>query len=166
MDNNPTETLLLARRGASRRAMSLLELTIVVGILGLLTVAAATKFGNSTLGNGGAEGFARKFALALTHARRSTISSGDNHYLQLTNFNGSIVSYALFRRVSGGDVQVDETRSVPQGVVVTSSAMTLEFNFEGAAIGAYIVSIAGPNRSWDVSVTTLTGSVQVAETTL
>ncbi len=165
MDHSPTKNLPMTRRDSSRRAMSLLELTIVVAILGLLSVASITKFGHSTLANGGAEGFARKLSLALVHARRSTISTGDNHYLQMSTSGGSVISYALFRRTSGGDVQVDETRSVPQEVTVNSSATTLEFDFEGAALGAYTVDIAGPNRSWQVSTVILTGAVRVVETT-
>jgi len=165
MDNHPNTIPLMARRKTLRRAMSLLELTIVVAILGLLSVASISRYGHSALASGGAEGFARKLSLALVHARRSTISTGDNHYLQLTTSGSSIASYALFRRTSGGDVQVDEIRSVPQEVAVTSSATTLEFDFEGAALGAYSIDIAGPNRSWQVSTVILTGAVRMVETT-
>lgn len=153
----------MVHREISRRAMSLLELTIVVAILGLLTIAAVTRFGQDSLGNGGAEGFARKLALSLVQARRSTISTGDNHYLQLTSSGGSVTSFALIRRASGGDTQVDETRSVPQDVTVTSADSVLEFDFEGSALGFYSVTSAGPDRSWSVSVVTLTGAVRVTE---
>ena len=37
------------------------------------------------------------------------------------------------------------------------------FDFDGAALGSYTVTVAGPERSWTVSVVMLTGSVQVAE---
>ncbi len=163
MDSHSTKTPLMACRENSRRAMSLLELTIVIAILGLLSVAAATRYGHDSLGNGGAEGFARKLALSLVHARRSTISTGDNHYLQLTSSGGSVTSYALIRRASGGDTQVDETRTVPQDVTVTSASSVLEFDFEGSALSAYSITVAGPDRSWSVSVVLLTGAVQVAE---
>ena len=165
MDSIPIRTSLIARRDTSRRAMSLLELTVVVAILGLLTIASITRFGHAAIENGGAEGFTRKLSLALVHARRSTISTGDNHYLQLATSGGNVISYALFRKASGGDIQVDQTRTVPQGVTVTSAATTLEFDFEGAALAAYSVSISGPNRSWDVSIIALTGAVLVTETT-
>ena len=155
----------MARRECSRRAMSLLELVIVVAIVGLVTAASVSRFGHSTLGNGGAEGFSRKVALALSHARRATIATGDNHYLLLTTSGGNVSSYALFRRAGGGDVQVDQTRTVPQDVTVTATATTLEFDFEGAALAAYTISVVGPDRSWDVSVVGLTGAVVVTETT-
>jgi len=147
------------------RAMSLLELTIVVAILGLLSVASISRYGHNAIGNGGGEGFARKLSLALVHARRSTITTGDNHFLQLTSSGGNVTSYALIRRASGGDTQVDETRTVPQDVTATSAASVLEFDFEGSALGSYSITVAGPNRSWNVSVVMLTGAVQVIETT-
>ena len=153
----------MAYRDNSRRAMSLLELTIVVAILGLLSVAAVTRYGQSSLENGGAEGFARKLALSLNYARRSTISTGDNHFLQLAGSGGNVTSYLLIRRASGGDTPVDQTRTVPAGVTVTSADSDLEFDFDGAALGVYSITVAGPDRSWSLSVGMLTGAVQVAE---
>ncbi|MEM8944047.1 MAG: hypothetical protein AAGD11_02610 [Planctomycetota bacterium] len=145
--------------------MSLLELTIVVSIVGLLTIAAIGRYGDNTLGNGGAEGFSRKLAVALSHARRATISTGDNHYLQLSSSGGSVTSFALVRRATGGDVQVDQTRNVPANVTVTSAASTLEYQFDGSALATYSISVAGPHRTWTVSVVLLTGAVQVVEVT-
>ncbi len=163
MDTYSIRTPHLACREPLRRAMSLLELAIVVAILGLLTVASVTRYGHNSLGNGGAEGFARKLALSLNHARRSTISTGDNHFLQMTGTGGSVTSYALIRRASGGDVQVDETRTVPQNVTVTSASTALEYDFEGSALSSYSITVSGPDRNWSVTVVMLTGAVQVAE---
>lgn len=165
MDNQPTKTLLVARHDQSRRAMSLLELAVVVAILGLLTSAAITRFDTATLATSGAEGLVRRISLTLVHARRSTISTGDNHYLRFTSAGGNIASFALFRRASGGDVQVDQTWLVPQGVTATSGNTILEYDFEGSALAGYSVNIAGPDRSWNVSVVAVTGMVRVAETT-
>ena len=153
----------MARREPSRRAMSFLELIAVVAIIALLTTAAITRYGHDALGNGSAEGFARKLALSMVHARRATISTGDNHYLQLTNSGGSITDYSLIRRASGGDTQVDETRAVPADITVVSAATTLEFDFDGSALGSYWVTVVGPDRTWVVSTVMLTGTVQVAE---
>ncbi|NOY43192.1 MAG: type II secretion system protein [Planctomycetes bacterium] len=155
----------MARCDTSRRAMSLLELTAVVAISGLLALAGITSYGSSTLATGGAEGFARKLSLALVHARRSTISTGDNHYLLLSVPSSNVTGFTLYRRIGKGDVQVDQTWAVPKDVVVTSKATTLEFDFEGSALGGYSISVAGPDRSWSVSVVALTGAVRVTETT-
>jgi hypothetical protein len=145
--------------------MSFLELSVVVAIIGLLTATAITTFGRSTLSNGSAEGFARKFCLAMVHARRATISTGDNHYLQLTPSAASATSFALFRRTGGGEVQVDTSRLVPEGVTLTSSHALIEFDFDGAALSGYSIDIVGDDRSWNLAVVTLTGTVSVTETT-
>lgn len=156
-------TKLMARRVPARRAMSFLELAIVVSIVGLLTATAITTFGTSTLSNGGAEGFARKLAIALIHARRATISTGDNHFVQLSPSAANATSFALYRRTGGGDVQVDASRPVPNDVTLSGSHAVLEFDFDGAALAGYSLTIAGNDRSWTLSVVTLTGTVSVTE---
>ncbi|MDZ4656001.1 MAG: hypothetical protein SH868_00340 [Bythopirellula sp.] len=160
-----TSTIFMARRAPVRRAMSFLELAVVVAIVGMLTVAAITTFGSSTLGNGGAEGFVRKLSLALVHARRATISTGDNHYVQLSPSAGNATSFALYRRTGAGNIQVDAPRPVPQDVTVSSSHAALEFDFDGAALAGYTIDVAGEQRSWNLAVVTLTGSLSVTETT-
>jgi prepilin-type N-terminal cleavage/methylation domain-containing protein len=158
-------SLLRARCTHVRRAFSFLELVAVIAMIGVVALAAGAYLGTSSLGNGEAEGFARKISLALNYARRSTISTGDNHYLQLAYSGGNVASYTLYRRAAGGDVQVDDTKTVPQDVTVTSAQGTLEFDFEGAALAAYNISVAGPNRSWSVAVVPVTGAIRVTETT-
>jgi len=153
----------MARRETLRRAMSLLELTVVVAVLGLLAIAAVTRYGHNSIGNGEAGGYARKLALSLGYARRSTIATGDNHFLQLTSSGGNVTSFVLTRRTVGGDIAVDSVHTVPTNVMVTSPSSVLEFDFEGSALGAYTVTVAGPDRSWNVSVVMLTGAVQVVE---
>ncbi len=157
--------IFMARRTPVRRAMSFLELAVVVAIVGLLTVTAITTFGSSTLSNGGAEGFVRKISLALVHARRATISTGDNHFVQFSPAASNPTSFALFRRTSGSNIQVDLSRSVPLDVSITSSHSVLEFDFDGAALAGYSISVVGEQRTWNLEVVTLTGSVSVTETT-
>ncbi len=165
MDNHSIKMPPMARRVQSRRAMSLLELTLVVSLLGILSLAIVGRYGGDKLGNGGAEGYARKLALSLNYARRSTILTGDNHFLQLAGSGGNVTSYVLIRRASGGDTQVDQTRAIPADVTVTVTPVVsdLEFDFEGSALGAYSITVAGPDRSWSVTVVELTGAVLVAE---
>ncbi len=153
----------MACRDSSRRAMSLLELTLVLVLVGIISLSAVTRYGSGSLGNGGAEGYARKLALSLGYARRSAIATGDNHHLQLTSSGGSISSFTLMRTIGSGTTQVDQTFTVPDDVTVTSSSSTLEFDFEGSALAAYSITVAGPNRTWTVSVIMLTGAVQVTE---
>lgn len=149
-----------ARRPQGRRAFSLVEMLSVLAIVALLAAAGVTRFGSSTMENVGAEGFARKLALDLMQARRRTIATGDNHYVRLTVAGSRVTSSTMVRRAAGGDVVVDDTRTVPAGVVVTASHTTLEFDFGGAALAAYSVTAAGPNRSWTVSTIMATGAVR------
>lgn len=150
-------------RVAVRRGTNLLELTAVVGIVALVTTASISRFGSNAIGNGSAEGVARKLALSLTYARRATIATGDNHYVRLNDSGGNVVSYDIIQRASGGDVQVDETRNLPTDVSITSSSATLEFEFSGSGLMSYSVVVSGPNRNFNVIVDWLTGSVRVAE---
>src|SRR5687767_5022355 len=113
MHSLPIVIDLKARRPRGRRAFSLLEMLSVLVIVALLAAAGVTRFGSSTLENAGAEGFARKLALDLMQARRRTIATGDNHYVQLTLAGPNVLSYTMYRRAAGGDVVVDQTRNVP-----------------------------------------------------
>jgi hypothetical protein len=46
---------------------------------------------------------------------------------------------------------------------VTSSHPELEFTFEGAALAAYQVTIAGASHTWRASVVPITGAVRVIQ---
>lgn len=151
-----------ARRLPRRRAFSLVELVAIVAIIGLLATAGLMKYGAGTVQNLSGDGIARRLALDLIQARRRTIATGDNHYLLLAPAAGSVTSYKMFRRASGGDVVVDQTQTVPSGVTCSASHTTLEFDFDGAALAAYSASVVAPNRSWTVSTVMATGTVQVA----
>ncbi len=161
MGNHSIKKPLMACREHSRRAMSLLELTIVVAILGILSLAAVTRYGDASLSNGGAEGFARKLALSLNYARHCTISTGENHYVKLINPGSGITSYAIFNRTSG--VQVDETRTVPDGFTVSATGIDLEFDFDGSALATYNIVIMADKRIFNVIVDMLPGSVHIVK---
>lgn len=153
-----------ARRSQGRRAFSLLEMLAVLVIVALLAAAGVTRFGSSTMENVGAEGFARKLALDLMQARRRTIATGDNHYVQLTLAGSNVTNYTMYRRYASGNVAVEQTRTVPAGATVTASHTTLEFDFGGAALAGYSISVAGPQRSWTVSTVMATGAVRTTAT--
>ena len=156
----------MVNANARLRAMSLLELTAVIAVLGVLAIAGISRFGSEAIANGAAQGLARKLSLALTHARRATIATGDNHYVQLTPSSGDITAFATIRRGDGGDVQIDQSMTVPADVNVTSIARELEFDFDGSALSSYNVTISAPTRSWQITVVPLTGAIRVIETTL
>jgi len=147
----------------ARRGLSLLELTVILVVLGVLTFAAISRFSGSTLGVIGAQGEARRVALDFFQARRRAISTGDNHFLRFDSSGGSIVSYTLVRRADGGDVVVDAVRMVPSHVTITSTHSECEFNFQGQALANYQVTVAGGDRSWTVSAIPVTGTIRAQE---
>ena len=153
-----------ARCANARWALSLVELTGVAAIVGIIAVAGITAFGHGTLANGSAEGTARRLALALSHARRATISTGDNHFVQLSPSTGTIESFTVVRRDTS-EIQVEQSFTVAQNVTLSSTSRELEFDFDGTALAGYTVSISGTDRSWDVSVVMSTGKISTTETT-
>lgn len=158
-----SEYRLEARHDFQWRAFSLLEVIAVVTLIGIVSLAAISRFGNATLENLGAEGYARLLQRDLLQARQRTAATGDNHYLSLTTSGSDVTSYSMWRRASGGDVVVDQARVTPQGLTVTASHTALEFDFDGSALASYVVTAAGPDRSWQVSTISATGLSQVTD---
>jgi prepilin-type N-terminal cleavage/methylation domain-containing protein len=151
-------------RPPKRCGFSLIELASVLAVVALLAAAGLTRWGSGTVENVSGESFARRLALDLMQARRRTIATGDNHYLQLSPAAGNVTSYMIYRRASGGDVVVEQTRTTPSGSTVAASHATLEFDFDGAALAAYSVTVTAPSRSWTVSTVMATGAVQTTAT--
>ena len=148
----------MARRASARRAMTLLELAAVVFIVGLLGAVAVTRYGGSAVADAGAQGFAQRVALDFLQARARTISTGDNHCLRFVLSGGEASQYALYRDAGGSDVLVDDIRVVPGDVAVTTGGTTdAEFAFSGEALSSYTITIAGPDRTWTVTVPQVTG---------
>jgi type II secretory pathway pseudopilin PulG len=142
--------------------MTLLELSAVVFIIGLLGAMAVTRYGSSALADVGAQGFARRVSLDCLQARRAAISTGDNHLLRFTIAGGKATQYALYRRQGGSLIQVDTTHAVPSGVdVTTAGAVDLEFTFTGDALGSYAITVAAPDRTRIVAVSQATGKALV-----
>ncbi len=144
--------------------MTLLELTAVVLIIGLLSAMAAVRFGGSAIADVSAQGFARRLAIDCQQARRRAISTGDNHFLRFSFSGGSAASYALYRDQSGSDVRVDDVHAVPDDVTVTTGGATdVEFTFTGEALGSHSLAVQGPDRTWSVVIARLTGQTFVDE---
>jgi type II secretory pathway pseudopilin PulG len=144
--------------------MTLLELTAVVLIIGLLGAMAAVRYGGSAIADVGAQGFARRLAIDCQQARRRAISTGDDHFLHFSFSGGSASGYALYRHQGGSDVQVDDFHTVPEDVTVTTGGVVdIEYTFTGEALGSCVMAIAGPDHTWTVTVVRLTGQVFVDE---
>jgi prepilin-type N-terminal cleavage/methylation domain-containing protein len=158
----PDTATTMARRADARRAMSLLELSVVVMIIGLLGVMAATRYGSSTIADVGAQGFARRLALDFTQARQRAVASGDNHLVRFTISGGKATEYGLYRRQGVNTTLVDEAHTVPADVTVTTGGtIDAEFTFTGEALASYTITIQAPDRTWTVTVPQVTGKAFV-----
>ena len=70
----------------------------------------------------------------------------------------SLSESACLRRVRY--LTLESLREVPTGVTITASHAQAEFTFEGQALAAYSIVVAGPSRSWTVSVVPVSGAVR------
>lgn len=148
----------------ARRGLTLLELTMVLMLIGVFTAVAMARLSKTPITNFASRGDARRLALDLHQIQRRAISTGDNHYLEFVSSGGQVTGYRLYRRLSGGGVQeIDSSRGFPHGETVTTTHNQLEYTFSGAALAAYEVTFAGPNRSWRASVVPVTGAVRIGQ---
>ena len=162
MDLPSPYTTIMARRAIARRAMSLLELSAVAFIIGLITIMAVTRYGAATIADAGADGFARRIALDCLHARRLAIARGDNHLLRFTLDGSTATEYAVYSRQGGSATRIDEVHTVPDGVTVTTGGVSdVEFNFTGEALASYSIGVEAPDRTITVTVVQVTGQAFV-----
>jgi prepilin-type N-terminal cleavage/methylation domain-containing protein len=152
----------MARQAAARRAMTLLELSAVVFIIGLLGAMAASRYGGSTIADVDGQGFSRRLALDCSQARRRAIATGDNHLLQFAISGGEATQYAIYRRQGASTNLVDQVQAVPADVTVTTGgASNVEFTFTGEALTSYTITVQAPDRTWTVTVPQVTGKAFV-----
>jgi prepilin-type N-terminal cleavage/methylation domain-containing protein len=144
-----------------RRAITLLELIAVIAIMAIFVAVAASRIGPETIRDFSARADARRLAADILHARRRSIATGENHYLNFTVKQGRVIGYTLCRQ---GNVAVDEPREFAAGVVVSTSAPKAKFTFEGTALAAYQIVLTGPGQTWQVDVVPATGTAVVTQT--
>jgi type II secretory pathway pseudopilin PulG len=145
-----------------RGGVSLLELLLVVTMMGIFAAVAFARLGPAAGSNFSARAEARRLALDLMHAQRRAISTGQNHFLQMTSSGGGITGYTVRQRVGAGS-QTIETRQFAAPLSVTSSHTDLEFTFDGSSLAAYQVTLNGPDHTWQATVVPITGAVRVTQ---
>lgn len=153
-----------ARPPRGRRAFSLLELTAVVALLGLMAAVAATRFGHDAFAVTGAEGFSRKLSLGLSLARRQAIAEGVNAAVTLERDGGVVTSWTIVRVGGSGDEATDAPVEVPKDVTVTASVDRWEFDFTGtltAPSAGGTIRVDSPNWYWNIQTYPATGGVAV-----
>jgi hypothetical protein len=74
----------MARCAEARRAMTILELAVVVAIKLKISATGALRYGASTVADVGAHGFARRRSVEFMQARRRAVASGARLRLRLS----------------------------------------------------------------------------------
>ena len=157
---------MITRTHRRRPGMSLLELLAVVTLMGILAVIGTTRFGRSVYANFGSQGEARTLSLSMLRAKRLSITTGDNHFIQFDAATpNAATQYSLMRRTGTGDTLVEGPSILNEDVTVVPSATEMDFNFEGEAAAPYQVDFTGNGRNWRLNVIPITGAVVVAEVT-
>ena len=141
-----------------------MELLVVLTLMGIFAAAVAMRYGRSIFAEFGAQGTARELSLALLSCQRASITTGDDHYVEFLSSGGRISSYRIMRLVSGVATLVDGPKTISTDVNVTVSSSTMQYNFEGGALGSYWVRIVGQTRAWRVDVIPITGAIRVTQT--
>jgi hypothetical protein len=101
-------------------------------------------------------------SLDLLHCQRRAIASGTNHFVEFVSSGGNIVGYYVYRRTGpSSGTAVDDYREFTQGETVTTTHTQLEFQFDGTALAASTVTLAGPTRTWHVTLVPASGGIRV-----
>jgi type II secretory pathway pseudopilin PulG len=147
----------------TRRAMTMLEMVIVVVFIGIFAALALPRLGPTLLSNFGSEADARRLALDLLQAQRYAITTGDNHFIQFVMSGSNATGYTVMRRTGGTTTAVDAPHTFASQVTVTPSAANAEFQFDGSALASYQIDLVGPNQTWRVTVVQITGAIKAVK---
>lgn len=151
------------RHWRRRYGLSLLELIAVVTLIGIFASVVSMRFGRSLFSEFQSQGVARELSLALLICQRASITTGDDHYLEFLSSGGKIRNYRIMRVVSGTPTLVDGPKEITSDVTVTASHTTLQYTFEGSALGSYWITITGKDRTWRLDVIPVSGAVSVTQ---
>lgn len=144
--------------------MSLLELLAVVTLMGIFSAAVVTRFGRDIFGDVGVRGEARKISLGLLQAQRRAIRTGDPHGLQVYGSQSNISSWSVIRVLDNGSREIVEGPiAVPSDLTIATDRSEILFDFEGNGTNSFTADLSGPNRTWKIDVTQLTGLIDCHE---
>jgi type II secretory pathway pseudopilin PulG len=144
--------------------MSLLELLAVITLIGVFSTVVMTRYGRSLLGDTGARSKARELSLGLLQAQRSAIRTGEAHGVIFTGTLTNISSWSVVRIAQNGSQTVVDG-PVPMGTDFRLGVNkdSIVFDFEGNGQSELQATLAGPDRTWQVSVLPLTRMIDSRE---
>ena len=138
------------------RAMTLVEMSMVVVIIGTMSAVVIMRLGGQSFGQPGLRATARLLALDLRHARVLAITEGTNHYV---GFNSD--GWSVFRRDSPSDVPREASRTLPSNMGGSISAWDFEFDPTGAALAAFTCDLSSSGATYRIRVIMVTGATTV-----
>jgi len=151
-------------RALRARGFTLLELTFVILIVGIVAAVGIIRLGRISIFMAEGERVARRLVADLRYARSEAITHAQNHYILFTEGATKYTSYAIYCVRPAGDTQIEPTRVLPDSVAVTGSATRAEFNPGGDAVAAYTYNVTSPGTSYQVTITLVaTGAVTLEE---
>lgn len=152
-----------------RRAMSLLEVTIVILILGLLSAVAAPRF-NATLQSMELQAATQQLVAHLRYVRQVAMNEGRTTTIQFDTVAATYSSDSVdFPHLRGDKLFVDLAREFEGTLSLKAdfdSSTELSFNFEGVpfvgdtplVVGQIILSVGDAQR--EIEITPGTGQIQ------
>ena len=142
---------------------TLVEIMVVVAIMGIILAVGMIRLSRSGVAMAQAKYAAYVIAADLRQAQSQAITEGKSHYLLFSGALDDFTSYAIYRTEASSDVQVDQTRKLPDLVTVTGASDRVTFNPGGDALQSSTFTVTSTGRSFDINVTLATGAVNIRE---
>ena len=147
-----------------RPGLSLIELLVVVTLLGIFAGAAMTRSGRDVFADTGSRAESRLMSIAMLHAQRAAIRTGDPHGIVFQGPASSVVSWSIFqKRDDNSKVIVEGPHMIYENVDVSVSAAEMWFDFEGNGSQSFLVHLRGPNRAYQIQVEPLTRMIKTQD---
>ena len=132
---------------------------MVLAISAIALTVGLIRIGGVSVGMSRGERVATDLAADLRYAQSQAVVTAKNHYLLFTLGLLKFTSYAIYRAETGGDVQVEPTRKIPDTAALTGLLNRAEFQPNGTAVVDYTYTVTSPGRTFTVSVQALWGNV-------
>ena len=158
------QSVVVGHRVRCRRALTLIELIVVITLLGVFASAVMMRLGASVFADTGARIEARLMSNALLRSQRAAIQTGDTHGLIFHGPHSSVTGWSIFqRRPDGTRVTIEPTHHFASEVDVSTNHAEVEFDFEGNGTTTFHAKLTGPNRAYEVHVEPLTRMIRTRE---
>lgn len=147
-----------------RSGLSLIELLVVITLLGIFATVVLMRFGRDTFADTGARGQARLVSLAMLHAQRAAIRTGDSHGVVFRGGTSKVDGWSVVHKLPDDrQVVIDGPHEIADGVKVAPNAAAIWFDFEGVGAQPFEATFRGKNRTYQVQVEPFTRMISTQE---